>query len=143
MWKRLDHLKNYRPVCTADATSFKEYVEGERIFKFLAGLNSKFDQVRSQILGIEPLPSLREAFAYVQNEESRQSAMLPPSFTDRSAMSTSSQRGGKGPSYNSQRDQPAEHTETRDSKWCDHCNTPEHIHATCWKLHSRPPSSRG
>ena len=44
MWKRLDHLKNYRPVCSTNATSFKEYIDSERIFKFLASLNSEFDQ---------------------------------------------------------------------------------------------------
>ena len=90
-------MKNHRPVCSIDAASFKEYVESERLFKFLAGLNSKFDPVRSRILGSEPLPSLREAFAHVQNEESRRLAMLPSGSADRSALISSSQRGGKFP----------------------------------------------
>ena len=112
MWKRLDHLKNYRPICSTDATSFKEYIESERIFKFLASLNSEFDQVTSRILGIEPLPPLREAFAYVQNEESWRSAMLPNPSTDRSALLSSNQKGAKGPSYNPRRDHPIESAES-------------------------------
>lgn len=42
-----------------------DMVEEGRIYGFFAGLNSEFDQVRVQILGKEPLPSLQEAFAYV------------------------------------------------------------------------------
>jgi len=38
LWKRIDHLLSHRPVCPADAKSFKEYIEKERIFKFLPGL---------------------------------------------------------------------------------------------------------
>ena len=52
------------------------YMLKVRIFKILAGLNPEFDQIRSKILGMEPLPSLREVLAYVQNEESRRSVML-------------------------------------------------------------------
>ena len=36
-----------------------------RIFKFLAGLNLELDQVRSRILGMDLLPTPREAFANV------------------------------------------------------------------------------
>ena len=142
MWKRLDHLKNYRPVCPTDAASFKEYIESERIFKFLAGLNSEFDPVRSRVLGIEPLPSLRDAFAYVQNEESHRSAMLPSVSTDRSALASSSQGSGKGLGVNVRKDYSSKNFDATD-KWCDHCNRAGHIHATCWELHGCPPSTRG
>ncbi|RDY07540.1 hypothetical protein CR513_08337, partial [Mucuna pruriens] len=42
---------------------------GGRIFKFLHGLNSKYNPIRIQILGKEKLPSLSEAFFIVRNEE--------------------------------------------------------------------------
>ena len=40
MWTHFDHLKYYRLVYSTDVTSFKEYIESERIFKFLTGFNS-------------------------------------------------------------------------------------------------------
>lgn len=46
------------------------------IYEFLVGLNSEYDQIRVQILVEESLPYLREAFAYVQNEESSRGAIL-------------------------------------------------------------------
>ena len=59
LWKRIDHLLTFHPVCPTDAANFKTYIESERIFKFLAGLQPKLDPARSRILGMEPLPTLR------------------------------------------------------------------------------------
>ena len=55
--------------CSKDATIYQEFLEKERLFDFLAGLNGEFDQVRVQILGRDPLPSLNEAFSIVRGEE--------------------------------------------------------------------------
>ena len=59
-----------------DATIYQEFIEKERLFDFLASLNGEFDQVRVQILGRDPLPSLNEAFAIVRGEEGRRNVML-------------------------------------------------------------------
>ena len=80
--KRLDHLQDYKPLCSTDSIGYRRLVETERIFKFLEGVNSVYDPVRSRVLEMEPLPSLQESFAYVQNEESRRSAMLSPVPTE-------------------------------------------------------------
>ena len=85
-WKRLDHLQDYKPVCPTDSAGYRKFVEQVRVFKFLEGLNVEFDPVRSRVLSMNALPSLQEAFAYVQNEESRRSAMLPAVSSDRSAL---------------------------------------------------------
>ncbi|KAH7567713.1 hypothetical protein JRO89_XS07G0129500 [Xanthoceras sorbifolium] len=42
-----------------------EILEPDRVFEFLAGLNSGFDEVSEMILGKEPLCSLEESFSYV------------------------------------------------------------------------------
>ena len=62
--------------CSKDAIIHQEFLEKERLFDFLAGLNGEFDQVRVQILGRDPLPSLNEAFAIVRGEEGRRNVML-------------------------------------------------------------------
>ena len=41
-------------------------VESSRIFKFLAGLNVEFDEVRGRIIGRQPLPSIGEVFSEVR-----------------------------------------------------------------------------
>ena len=68
--------------------------------------------------------------------------MLPLPSLDRSALVSSSQRGGKGLVVNSRKENLSDGTEARD-KWCDHCNKPGHVCATCRKFHGRPPLTRG
>ena len=51
-------------------------IEEGRIFVFLASLNPELDQVRVQVLGKEPFPSLIEVFTYVCAKESCQIVML-------------------------------------------------------------------
>ena len=42
---------------------------------FLAGVNRNLDEVRGRILGRKPLPSIREVFSEVQQEENRKRIM--------------------------------------------------------------------
>ncbi|GMP35132.1 hypothetical protein CsSME_00007707 [Camellia sinensis var. sinensis] len=91
------------------------------VFKFLEGLNVEFDP---------------EAFAYVQNEESRHFAMLPPNSTYHSTLlSSTPSRDGAGLPLSSS------HRFGKDNLFCDYCRQPRHTRETCWKLHGT--SSRG
>ena len=72
----LDHYQSFKMKYSKDATIYQEFIEKERLFDFLASLNGEFDQVRVQILGRDPLPSLNEAFAIVRGEEGRRNVML-------------------------------------------------------------------
>ena len=47
------------------------FVEKERTYDFLVGLNMEFDAVRVQILDKEDLPSLNEVISIVRAEEGR------------------------------------------------------------------------
>ena len=59
MWQELDHYQTFKAKCTQDAIDFQKLVEDERIYEFLGGLQAEYDQVRVQILGKDPLPSLK------------------------------------------------------------------------------------
>ena len=50
--------------------------ENERVYLFLTGLNQEFDELRSRILGKNPLPTLRETFSEIRREETRRNVML-------------------------------------------------------------------
>ncbi|KAK6930599.1 Retrotransposon Copia-like, N-terminal [Dillenia turbinata] len=56
-------LRN-KAVCPEDATKFQKLVEKERIYDFLAGLKMEYDQIWVQVLGKDPLPSLRQTYSY-------------------------------------------------------------------------------
>lgn len=54
-----------------DVAIFKNLIEKDRVYDFLARLNVEFDQVRVQILGREEVPFLNETVSLIRAEESR------------------------------------------------------------------------
>ncbi|KAA0042445.1 Beta-galactosidase [Cucumis melo var. makuwa] len=69
--KQVHKCKN----CPSDGIQNSKLKEVDRIYVFLASLNSKFDQVRGRVLGQRPFPSLMEVCSEVCLEEDRTSAM--------------------------------------------------------------------
>ena len=75
-WQELDLFSNMEWKCAEDNAHYCKILEKERAFDFLAGLNKELDEVRGQILGKEPLPSVREIFSEVRREKSRPKVTL-------------------------------------------------------------------
>ncbi|RVW82439.1 hypothetical protein CK203_048977 [Vitis vinifera] len=75
-------------------------MDNEKVFKFLAGLNRKLDDVKSRVLNHQSLPSIREVFSEVQREESKKKVMLQEHLTfglEASALVTHGPHIGSGP----------------------------------------------
>ena len=69
----LYELQNYSkiPPCTYGLLQVFIKEQDEKILQFLMGLDeAPFGTILSQILGIEPMPSLSRAYAMVTKEES-------------------------------------------------------------------------
>ena len=58
LWMELDHYRVIKAKCSEDSAILKEYIEQDRVYDFLVGLNPEYDQVRIQILGKEKVPGL-------------------------------------------------------------------------------------
>ncbi|GFY91107.1 hypothetical protein Acr_07g0013030 [Actinidia rufa] len=86
LWQRLDHLTDYILIVLLILLYSKKFIDRQQVFKFLAVLRDEYDQVWYRILNIDPVPSLREVFVIIQNEESFQGVMLPPIPFERSSL---------------------------------------------------------
>ncbi|KAJ0010119.1 hypothetical protein Pint_33527 [Pistacia integerrima] len=66
-----DELNTYSQIPTCTCGSAQAFVEREKekVHQFLMGLNEKYNTVCSQILNIEPLPSLSRVYGLVAQEE--------------------------------------------------------------------------
>ena len=84
----MDHYQCIKMTCSEDAALLKRFVEKDRIYEFLAGLNIVFDAMRVQILGKEDLSSLNETLAIVRVEEGRRGVMLETPTVKNSALMT-------------------------------------------------------
>ena len=75
-WQPLDTFDDAKFGCPESSSNYKRIVEKEWIFKFLFGLNKNLDEVRRRVLGINPLPPIREVFSKIRREESRTKVMM-------------------------------------------------------------------
>ncbi|KAL5821546.1 hypothetical protein ACOSQ3_023428 [Xanthoceras sorbifolium] len=134
LWQDLDMFFDHKWKDAADGVYFHKVLENSRVFKFLAGLNVDFDEVRGRIIGRQPLPSLNEVFAEVRREESRRGVMLGNKNSSSTPVETSALVSQDISAYKGYTRKP----DDKPKVWCDHCNKPRHTRDTCWKLHGKP-----
>jgi len=74
-----NELENYvkRPACKCEATvQYVKMIESDRVHQFLMSLDDDlYSNLRSQILGLDPLPSLDKIFSMVQQEKNHKRVM--------------------------------------------------------------------
>ncbi|KAJ4712334.1 hypothetical protein OWV82_014593 [Melia azedarach] len=144
----MDHYQCLHLRCSEDTTLLKNFIEKERIFEFLAGLNIEFDQVRVQVLRKEELPSLNETISIIRAKERRRGAMIEPQNIDGSAMLTNG-ANIRGAKLNQQTNNESRkgklskmsNGDSRDNLWCTFYKKPRHTRERCWKFHGKPSTS--
>lgn len=67
-----------------DITIFNGFLQRQRVYQFLVGINDTFDKERRDLLNQEPLPTVEEAYATIRREINRCGIM-----TDASSLGTS------------------------------------------------------
>ena len=128
LWQELAQCYNDVWENKSDYGRFQKREENDRVYIFLAGVSRTLDEVKGRILGRKPLPSIREVFSEIRQEETRRKVMckdnpLFDSKDDSSALVSSGTdaEGGK-----------------KKRPWCDHCKKFCHTQDKCWKLHDKP-----
>ena len=112
----------------------------EHVFRFLMGLNDGYGHVISQILLIEPLPSLGKVCSLILQEEKR--INIGQSFKliqlgDSTAMYVNNSRGFIG--HQGQKNGGKGSNGKKDRHVSNYCGFTGHIADKCYKLHGYPP----
>lgn len=114
------------------------YLQRQKLYQFLMGLNDNYGQARSQILMMTPLPSLNQAYALIISDESQKSM----------ASSTSAGLLGAVPVSNGY-DPTAMYSKEGNQKYkknfnlfCEFCKMKGHTKDICYKLVGFPTDSR-
>ncbi|XP_074267345.1 uncharacterized protein LOC141590675 [Silene latifolia] len=136
LWETLDGL-NPIPSCTCGkidecfCSLVKKFIEREntaKLVQFLMGLNGGYDTIRSQILSMEPLPSINRALGLLQKiERQKQIPDVISSLTEVNAYATY-----KYPDNKKTQSQP--NISAAAVKHCDHCEKKGHTRETCFGL---------
>lgn len=141
LWQEVDMFHSASWKNPADALLFKQIVQKDRIYDFLAGLTKDLDDVRGRLLGLRPLPSLDEIFAEVRREEHRRRVMLGDgllSQVESSALAAHRVSSSVAPALAAPRPPTARQKASTNTAWCDHCNKAYHTRDQCWLLHGKP-----
>lgn len=119
------------PTCTCGALKeIQSIQEKERVFQFLMGLNETYSHIRSQILAMDPLPTVSRAFAIINQEEKQRLLHLSPSVTADSVAFVADMRLGTNYSHTT--------GQSKEKPTCAHCGLPGHVKAKCYKLVGYP-----
>ncbi|KAF7814664.1 metal tolerance protein C4 isoform X2 [Senna tora] len=108
-----------------------------KLLQFLMGINPVYDVIRSQILNLDPLPSVNKAYSMVMRvEKQRQINMgILNGNENVVALMTNAYQGknerDKG-GFNKKKEQ------SKRDKYCEHCRTTGHTKDTCFKIHGYP-----
>lgn len=85
LWQELDQCYDDFWENPNDCARYMKREENDRVYMFLAGVNRSLDDVKGRILSRKPLPSIREVFSEVRQEECRKRIMLGDSTTNSSS----------------------------------------------------------
>lgn len=122
LWDELDNYLEL-PACTCgvvvQATIQREE---EKIFQFLMGLNSDYSTVHSNIITMEPLPSLSRIYSIIIHYERQR---VVSQATEAGAVAFAA-RGNNN------------HMNYPDRPSCNFCGRDGHFQSTCWALHGYP-----
>ncbi|KAK1431336.1 hypothetical protein QVD17_07793 [Tagetes erecta] len=126
MWRQYDTLIDL-PKCTCDAANeLTKFNQRIKLMQFLMGLDDVYQPLRTQILSKDPLPSVKNAFALISNEESHRGI----SHTDKSQVTAFV---AKGP-------EQKKNQHKREPLKCTHCNLTGHTADKCYELVGYPPN---
>lgn len=123
LWDELDQVR------TVSAMSeLESYHSEERVFQFLVGLNDSYQQLRSQILAMEPFPDMDRVLGLLFQEE-EECGLHHLTLTDHTAMAAIKPQPFPSSSKSTTKDP---------SIVCTHCGGASHIKNGCFQLVGYP-----
>ena len=75
LWKEIDRRMPNPMKCAEDITLFNSFIQQQRLYQFLAGVNDSLDKEKRDILNLDPLPTIDAAYATIRREIARRGIM--------------------------------------------------------------------
>ncbi|KAG6518818.1 hypothetical protein ZIOFF_022299 [Zingiber officinale] len=75
LWDEFDYYQMENWSSTNDHQRYLKLLEKDRIIKFFDGLNAEFENLKGQILGLDPTPSLEQVYYKILSEEGKRRTM--------------------------------------------------------------------
>ncbi|KAK4400618.1 Retrovirus-related Pol polyprotein from transposon RE1 [Sesamum angolense] len=123
--------------CTCGCNKAKiDQTEASQLMQFLMGLNEIYDNIRNQILVLDPLPNVNKAYSMVLRVERQREVNLGFAETGHNVVMQARSYDSKGPGPRNYLKKKGP-TDKRNLV-CGHCNKLGHSKETCFKIHGVP-----
>uniref|UniRef100_A0A803KQ64 Uncharacterized protein n=1 Tax=Chenopodium quinoa TaxID=63459 RepID=A0A803KQ64_CHEQI len=83
LWKEIDRRMPNPMKCAEDITLFNSFIQRQRLYLFLAGVNDSLDKEKRDILYLDPLPTIDATYASIRREIARRGIMIGDSSLGR------------------------------------------------------------
>ncbi|RWR85571.1 hypothetical protein CKAN_01444200 [Cinnamomum micranthum f. kanehirae] len=137
LWDEQSSITSLPPCSCGTVKSASELIQQDRVMQFLQGLHESFSTLRSNILLIEPFPSVNKVYSLVSQEEKQRELNISHiSSIEASALVTKRTTASdfqRWPGNNSR-----ENATSRSNKNCRYCRRDGHTIEECYKLHGYP-----
>ncbi|KAI5384189.1 hypothetical protein KIW84_071265 [Lathyrus oleraceus] len=134
LWREIDFRRPNPMTCQVDIQHCNTFIQEERVYVFLDGLDDRLDNIKSDVLQMKPFPTVEQAYAHVRREALRQAVM-----TDNSNELSGAVLASKGLKLHSSKIlSQSKHKEPSNGTKCSHCGGNKHTSETCFKLHGYP-----
>ena len=152
IWEELD---DFRPIpecvacgdaCVCGLDTVRKYRQADYVVRFLRGLNDSYSGVRSQIMLMEPLPSINKVFSLLSQQERQMYVEEPQpvvSLAD-SGQGNSFAGRGRGMRGRGRTSSGRGHGGRGSSSKlvCSYCGKTGHLVDTCYKKHGYPLTNK-
>nr|KYP51308.1 Retrovirus-related Pol polyprotein from transposon TNT 1-94 [Cajanus cajan] len=163
LWKQLEQYRSVlifscdNPCSCCILLKIKKKREDDCVIKFLRGLNEEYSQVRSNILMMDPMPSITKTFSLIQQHEREiggTSLLSPPTnsttfatLTNASTKPSSFERAGSsnnrgGGSSNNRGGGCFGTGNGRGNRFCAKCKKTNHTIDSCFEIYGYPVGYR-
>ncbi|CAL2255836.1 unnamed protein product [Prunus armeniaca] len=116
-----------------DIETRRKEVDRLRVYIFLPGLDNNFDQIRGEILRMEPKPELEVACAHIKRESNRQGTMSEAGVTSKAtALPTVRSKQSRLNNYS------VDPTRNRPPMKCTKCGLDNHTIKGCYEIIGYP-----
>ncbi|XP_057546216.1 uncharacterized protein LOC130825160 [Amaranthus tricolor] len=135
IWKEIDRRQPNPMKHTEDITIFNTFIQKQRLFQFLAGINDTFDKEKRDLLNQDPLPTVEIAYATIRREISRRGIMIQASSSGKHPSEI-----GSGLAVKQYRSETSYRRDKEDKTHlkCSYCGGSRHTKDGCFKLKGYP-----
>ncbi|XP_075101894.1 uncharacterized protein LOC142177318 [Nicotiana tabacum] len=133
LWAEFDSLA---PIPGCDCAKFCEFItfmESLKLLQFLMGLNESYEQARSQLLMMVPVPSINKAYSMLMERESQRNITNAVPLTKMGEATILMTVRGNGPVQRGKKNY---------NLYCDYCKLKGHTREGCYKLIGYPTDSK-